>query len=88
MVFHFQRPKFIVYGTMFKGGGEFKNPSFNICQASTRVAGTSDSFILLYYFWGKKMQHIEILFPNQTTEFWKIPNFLPLYWFKNDIMTR
>lgn len=35
----------------------------------------------------KKMQHIEILFPNRKTEFWKNPNFLPLYWSENDIMT-
>jgi len=38
----------MVYVTMFKGKKNFQNPSLNICQASNRVAGTSDK--VLSYF--------------------------------------
>lgn len=53
----------------------------------TRMAGTSEKVLSYFSSYGKKLQQIEILYPNWKTEFWKKPNFLPLYWSENDIMT-
>lgn len=58
----------------------------SLCM-STRMAGTSEKVLSYFSSYGKKLQQIEILYPNWKTEFWKKPNFLPLYWSENDIMT-
>lgn len=71
---------------MFKGE---KNLKIHLLIFAKLPPDRQAHLTVLSYFttFGKKMQHIEILFPNWKTEFWKNPNFFPLHWSENDIMT-